>query len=62
MIFILIDFYWVSMIKSISSTKIRNNTEKEPFGITGASTENKNNFRVKPIVESNICFLLEIDW
>ena len=33
---------------------MKNNTEKAPFGIPGARTEHENDFRVKPIVESNI--------
>ena len=49
------------MIKSIYSTKIRNNTEAAPFGIPGASTEHENYLRVKPLVEGNISVLLEID-
>ena len=54
-------FYWVSMLEFISSTKLGNNTEDAPFGIMGESTETNNNLRVKPIVESDIGFLLEID-
>ena len=45
------------MLKFVSSTKLRNNTEEVPFGITGAATEHENNLRVKLIVESNIGFL-----
>ena len=52
MIFTLITFYWVSMNKYISSTKIINNIEEAPCGIPGAITEHENNLRVKPIVES----------
>ena len=52
--FILINFYWVSMLKFISSTKNNNNTEKEPFGIPGESTEHENNLRFNPIFESKI--------
>ena len=40
------------MIEYISSTKIRNNTEEDIFGIPGARTEPKNYLRVKSIVES----------
>ena len=50
------------MLDSISSTQIRNNTEEAPFGIPGASTEPNNNLRANPIVESEIGFLLKIDW
>ena len=60
LILILITYYWVSMIKFISSTKIRNNTVEAPFGIPGASTEPKNYLRVNTIVESEIGFLLGI--
>ena len=56
--FILITFYWVYMLKSISSTKIRNNTEEEPFGIPVAITESDNDLRINMIVESEIGFLL----
>ena len=49
------------MLESISGTQKRNNTEEAPFGIPGASTEPENDFRVKPIVESKIGFLFEID-
>ena len=49
-VFILMTYYWVSMIGSISSTKLINNTEKASFGIPGASTEHENYFRFNPIV------------
>ena len=49
------------MLEFISSTKLGNKTEDTPFGIPGASTEPENYFRVKPIVESKIGFLFEID-
>ena len=49
------------MLKFISSTNIINNTVEAPFGIPGARTEPKNDLRVKPIVESEIGFLLEIN-
>ena len=49
------------MTKYIYSKKIRNNTEEAPFGIPGASTEPKNDMKVKATVESDIGFLLEID-
>ena len=58
---ILISFYWVSILKHISRTKIRNNTEEAPFGIPGARTEADNNLMFEPIVERNITFLLGID-
>ena len=48
------------MLKFIYRTKLRNNTEEAPFGITGAITAHENNLRAKLIVESNIFFLLEI--
>ena len=48
------------MIKYISITKIRNNIVEAPFGIPGVSTENDKILRIKPIVESDIGFLLEI--
>ena len=59
--FILFTFYWVFMLKCISSTYIRINTEESPFDITGVSTEPKNALSVKLIFESEIGFLLEID-
>ena len=49
--FILITFYLVSNLKYFFSTKIVNNTEEETFGISGASTETENIFRVKPVFE-----------
>ena len=60
LIFILITFYWVSLIKSNSRTKIINNTLEATFDIPGASTETKNNLRFKTIVDRYIAFLLEI--
>ena len=59
--FILITFYWVSMLEYISSTKIRNNKEEAPFGILGEINEPENDLRVKPIVEIKIGFPLESD-
>ena len=41
--------------------KLRSNTEEALFGIPGAITETKNDLRVKPIVESNIGFLLKVE-
>ena len=38
--------------------KIRNNTLEVPFGILGVSTEPGNYLRTKPIVESEIGFML----
>ena len=58
--FTLITSYWVSMVEFIFNTKIRNNTEKAPFGIPVARTEHENDLRVKTIIESKIYFLLEI--
>ena len=40
---------------------IRNNTREAPSGILDASIEPNNDLKVKPIVESDIGFLLEID-
>ena len=57
----LVTYYWVPVIKSISSTKDKNYTGEAPFVIPGASTEHENNLRVKPIVEIKIYFMLEID-
>ena len=51
---ILVNLYVVSILKFSSGTKLRNNTEKAPFGIPGASTTTENNLRVKPIVEIEI--------
>ena len=45
------------MLESIFIIKIRKNTEEAPFGTLGASTETKNDLRVKTIVESEIGFL-----
>ena len=42
--------------------KIRNKTDESPFGIPGASNETEKNLRFKPVVESDIEFLLEIEW
>ena len=42
--------------------KIINKTVEVPFVIPGASTEQKSDLRVKPIVEGKIGFLLEFDW
>ena len=50
------------MLKWIVRIKLRNNLEEAPFGIPVVSTENENIFSVNPIVESNIGFMLEIDW
>ena len=61
MMIILITFYLVSMIEFIYSTKLRNSTEEASFGIPGTSTEHEINLRVKPIVERNYFFLLQID-
>ena len=37
--------------------KIRNNTVEVSFGIPGVINKPENNFRVKPIVESEVDFL-----
>ena len=50
------------MIESAFITKIGNNIKEAPVGILDASTEHKNHSRVKTIVGSRICFMLEIDW
>ena len=39
------------MIKSISSTNLRNNTEEAPFDIMGVSTEHENYLRFNMIVD-----------
>ena len=49
------------MLGSISSTKNKKNIENSPFGIPSAITEPENYLGVKPIVKSEIGFLLEID-
>ena len=49
------------MLKFTSSTKLRNNIEEALFGIPDASTEAEKDLRFKPIVESEIFFLLVID-
>ena len=59
--FILITYYWVSVIEHISGKKIRNNTVEAPFVIPGVSTKWKSDLRFRPIVESEIGFLLEFD-
>ena len=41
---------------------IISNTLEASFGIPGASAEPENNLRVKKVVESEICILLEFDW
>ena len=60
-VFILITFYWGSIIGFIFSAHFRNNTEEAPFGILGVITEHVNNLRVNMIVESEIGFLLEFN-
>ena len=59
--FILITFYWVSMISFISNKKLRNIAEEVPSGIPRASSNDENSFRVKPVIERNMCFLIEIE-
>ena len=59
--FILISFYWVSMLKFIFGTKWGNNRKKAPFDILGASTETENVLRGKTIIEREIVFLVVID-
>ena len=49
------------MFEFILVQKIINNTVEAPFGKTSVSTEQKNDSRVKPIVESNIGFMLEFE-
>ena len=41
--------------------KIRHKTVEVPFEIPGASIEQKSNFRVNPIVDGEIIFMLEFD-
>ena len=60
LIFTPLTYYWVPMLESLSTTKIRNNTEKAPFGIPGGSTEPENYLRVKLRILKEIGFLLEI--
>ena len=50
-----------SLFQSMSITKQIKNTVGAPFGIMGVSTEQKNNLSANPIIESKICFLLEIE-
>ena len=45
LIFVLITFYWVSMLRIIYSIRLINNTKESNFGIPGASTEPKNYLR-----------------
>ena len=54
LVFILITFHWVSMLKFVSRTKLSKNTEEASFGITEETTEAKNDLKVEPIVESKI--------
>ena len=48
------------MLEYIYSTKIRNNIEEAPFGVTVTSTEPEYNFRVKLMVDIKIIFMVEI--
>ena len=50
------------MFESFSSTKITNKTVEVPFVIPGAIIEHQSDLRVKPIVDSEIGFLLEFEW
>ena len=59
--FMIINFYWVSFIEFVYSSKILNNIEEAPLGIPKASTEEENHLRVKTIAESEIWFLFEFD-
>ena len=61
LIFIIINFYWVSIIDSISSTQIGTNAEEEPFGTPSVLNEPKKFFRFKTIGENYLVFLFEID-
>ena len=54
LVIILINFYWVSMIESISSIKFKNKTEETPFGIPGASTEHDNDWCDKLFIERKL--------
>ena len=53
LIFILITFYWASMIGFFSSKKLRNNTEESSFFIPGEITKYEKYLRVKPVIESD---------
>ena len=53
-----IGFPWLDVF---TAQKKKSSTEKEKFGISGASTDRKNNMRVKAILKREICFLFEID-
>ena len=59
-VFILVTYFWVSMMESIpgTTTKI---IEEAPFGIPKARTEHEKDLRGKPIVDIKIFFLLEVD-
>ena len=61
LLFLLIKYFWVSMIECTYETNLRNNTEKSPYGITDASTEHKKFLMSNPVIEINICFLLDLD-
>ena len=50
------------MFESFPSKKYINKIVEVPFFIPGASTEQQSNLRVKPIIESEIGFLLIFDW
>ena len=50
--------FWFPFSNLFIAQKIRNKTEEAPFGIPGMSTESENGLRAKPIVESDIGFLL----
>ena len=59
--FILITYHSFFLVWIYIQKKTGNNTLKSSLGILSESTETKNNFRVKLIVESEICFLLNFD-
>ena len=60
--FILITYYYYfPYLNQFPAQKIINSTLDAPFGIPGASTDPENDFRVKPIIESEIDFLLDFD-
>ena len=41
---------------------MRNKTVEVPFFIPDASTKHQIDLKVKPVIESQIVFLLELDW
>ena len=61
--FILMTYHWFyPCLNLLRTQKIRNKTVEVPFVIPGMSTKRQRDLRFKPIVKSNIGFLLEFDW